>query len=81
MLKNNEKVSSEIQKRRNISANRIINQENLLVITSSNWDNWTDLPRNKKGPPVQANSQPITRADKTLKKVESNIFTTRQMFK
>lgn len=80
MLKNNEKVSSEIQKRRNISVNRIINQENLLVITSSNWDNWTDLPRNKKGP-VQANSQPITRADKTLKKVESNIFTTRQMFK
>ena len=69
-----------MQRRKNQSGNRIINQENLLVITSSNWENWTDMPKNKKGP-VQANSQPITRGEKTMKKMESNIFTTRQMFK
>lgn len=62
MLKNNQKVCHQMQKRKQgFGGNhRIINQDNLLVISSTHWENWTDLPKNKKGA-VQANSQPITR--------------------
>lgn len=68
---------NELQKRKNQHGNKIINQDNLLIVTSSNW---TDLPKDRKRV-TQMNSQPIKKAEKTLSKVESNIFTSRQMFK
>lgn len=51
-----------------------------MIITTSNWKNWTDLPIHRKGT-GQANSQPIKRCEKSIKKVESNVFTTRFMLK
>ncbi len=61
MLKSNERIVNQINKKKHSNLSKIINYDNLLIVTSSGWDRWTDKPRDKKNV-VSINSQPIKRS-------------------
>lgn len=79
MFKNQEKIVSKLSKKQDRAQSTIINKQNLIIISSCR-EGWTEVPQHKKAF-VEANSQPIKNTNKTLKKVENNMFSARPVFK
>lgn len=62
MHKNSDRIFDKMIKNGK-NKKEIIKPENLLIISSSNWERWTDAPKNKKFGPAM-NSQPIKSIEK-----------------